>query len=235
MKTTLLVIILCFSVVPLVSMAEQSVWEEFYYNRYDAEAFQNYSYAKMTIDFNNIHYDLLNAAIFYTTNQMRIAHGMDPFIHAQSLEEAAFMHASDMVRLHFFSHNNPHESEKKNFKQRLAMYGIEQGYRAENISDMFGIRYEQGSALIPPDTTEGDFRDFKTGKPIPVHTYLSFAKALLEGWMNSSGHRANILNSKLVYLGCGAYHYINESFYGMDQFKAVQNFASVVPDIGGSQ
>ena len=235
MKTTLLVIILFFSVVPLFLMAEQSVWQESYYSRYDADAFQSYRHAKMTIDFNNIHYELLNAAIFYATNQKRITHGMDPFIHAQSLEEAAFMHASDMVRLRFFSHTNPHESEKRTFQQRLAIYGVEQGYRAENISEMFGIRYEQGSSLIPPDTTEGDFRDFETGKSIAVHTYLSFAKALLEGWMNSSGHRANILNSKLVYLGCGARHYRNEFFYSMDQFKAVQNFASAVPDVGGFQ
>jgi uncharacterized protein YkwD len=232
MKTTWLIIMLFFTAVPLLSIAEQSVWLESYYSRYDADAFQSYSYAKMAIDFDNIHYALLNAAIFYATNQMRLTHGMAPFIHAQSLEEAAFMHAKDMVRLNFFSHNNPYESEKKTFQQRLAMYGVDQGYRAENISEMFGIRYEQGSSLIPPDTTEEDFRNFRTGKPIPVHTYLSFAKALLDGWMNSSGHRANILNSKLIYLGCGTRHYRNESFYGMDQFKAVQNFASVVPDVG---
>ena len=151
-------------------------------------------------------------------------------MHAQPLEEAAFMHAKDMVRLDFFSHTNPHESEKRTFAQRLAMYGVEQGYRAENLSEMFGIRYEQGSSLIPPDTAGGGFRDFKTGRPIPKHTYLSFAITLLKGWMNSSGHRANILNRKLIYLGCGAHHYRNQSFYGMDQFKAVQNFSSVVPD-----
>lgn len=230
MKTTWLVIILCFSVVPLSSIAEQSVWQESYYSRYDTDAFRNYSYAKMTIDFDNIHYDLLNAAIFYATNHMRLKHGMDPFIHAQSLKEAAFMHASDMVRLRFISHTNPHEPEKRTLLQRLAMFGVEKGFRAENISEMFGIRYEQGSSLIPPDTPGGDFRDFETGRPIPVHTYLSIAKVLLEGWMNSSGHRANILNSKLIYLGCGAYHYPNEYFYSMDQFKAVQNFASVIPD-----
>ena len=230
MKPVWLVIMLFFSAVPLFSLADQGVWHESYYSRYDADTFQSYRYAKMAIDFDNIHHDLLNAAIFYATNNMRLAHGMAPFIHAQSLEEAAFMHASDMARLRFFSHNNPYESEKKTFQQRLATHGVDQGYRAENISEMFGIRYEQGRSIIPPDAKGGDFRDFETGKPIPVHTYHSIAKALLKGWMNSSGHRANILNGKLIYLGCGARHYQNESFFGMDQFKAVQNFASVVPD-----
>lgn len=48
---------------------------------------------------------------------------------------------------------NPHEPEKRTFSQRLAMFGVEEGYRAENISEMFGIRYEQGASLIPPDRT----------------------------------------------------------------------------------
>ncbi len=48
---------------------------------------------------------------------------------------------------------NPHEPEKRTFSQRLAMVGVEEGYRAENISEMFGIRYEQGASLIPPDRT----------------------------------------------------------------------------------
>jgi len=110
------------------------------------------------------------------------------------------------------------------------MFGVEEGYRAENISEMFGIRYEQGTMLVPPDRGSTVFRDYSTGKPIPNHTYLSFAETLLGEWMKSTGHRANILNVNLHYLGCGAYHYRNESFYGMDQFKAVQNFASTVPD-----
>ena len=223
-----LLFILCIALP--VSAAADAIWAESFYIRFDADSFQNYTHARQAIDFENIHYPLLNAAIFYSTNQMRRKHSMPPFVHAQSLEEAAFMHASDMVRLNFFSHTNPHEPNKRTFSQRLAMYGVEQGYRAENISEMFGIRYIQGSSLIPPDTTGGEIRDFETGKSIPKHTYFSFASALLDGWMASSGHRANILNSNLKYLGCGAHHYHNESFYGMDQFKAVQNFASVVPD-----
>ena len=230
MKRAVLILFFCLHAVPQLLTAADTIWEESFYKRFDADSFQNYGYAHRAIDFENIHYPLLNAAIFYATNQMRNKHGMAPFIHAQSLEEAAFMHASDMVRLNFFSHTNPHEPKKRTFSQRLAMYDVEQGYRAENISEMFGIRYEQGRSLIPPDETGGEFRDFETGKSIPKHTYLSFASALLGGWMNSSGHRANILNSKLIYLGCGAHHYRNESFYGIEQFKAVQNFASAVPD-----
>jgi uncharacterized protein YkwD len=230
MKYRVIMLMALFCTVPFITVIADTVWDESLYGTYDAASFGNYAHAREPIDFDNIHYNLLNAAIFYETNRMRLKHGRDPFIHAQSLEDAAFMHATDMVRFNFLSHTNPHESKKRTFTQRLAMFGVEQGYRAENISEMFGIRYVPGSPLIPPDTAGAAFKDFNTGKPIQRHSYLTLAEALLNGWMNSSGHRANILNSNLIYLGCGAYHYKNKSFYGMDQFKAVQNFASNVSD-----
>lgn len=211
------------------SVRAEPVWEEAFYQTYDERSFRRYGPVQQTIDFDNIHYPLLNAAIFYETNRVRIRNGIRPFVHAAPLEEAAFMHARDMVRLDFFSHENPYEPEKKTLIQRLNQVGVVNGYRAENISEVFGIRYEHGTMIIPPDQGGSSFRDYRTGKAIPAHTYLSFAETLLESWMKSSGHRANILNENLLFLGCGAYHYVNDAFYGMHQFKAVQNFASVVP------
>jgi uncharacterized protein YkwD len=35
-----------------------------------------------------------------------------------------------------------------------------------------------------------------------MHTYLSFAEALVESWMQSPGHRKNILHKEQEYLGC---------------------------------
>ena len=107
MKKVLLILLLCFCTLSFTLTAEERVWEESYYKIYNADSFKNYKYASMVMDFENIHYALLNAAIFYTTNHMRNIHGRAPFKHAQSLEEAAFMHAKDMVRLDFFSHTNP--------------------------------------------------------------------------------------------------------------------------------
>ena len=204
-------------------------WEEAYYQTFDEESFRRYAPAGQPINFEDIHYPMLNAAIFYETNRVRIKNGMRPFVHASPLEEAAFMHARDMVRLNFFSQENPYEGEKKTLIQRLNKVGVTDGYRAENISEAFGIRYEHGTMVIPPGQGSSSFRDYRTGKVIPAHTYLSFAEALLHSWMKSPGHRANILNDNLLFLGCGAYHYVSDEFYGMHRFKAVQNFASIVP------
>jgi uncharacterized protein YkwD len=50
-------------------------------------------------------------------------------------------------------------------------------------------------------------------------TYWSFALKLVEQWMNSPGHRTNILNEQYKYLGCGVY--ASSSSDGM--VKATQN------------
>lgn len=42
------------------------------------------------------------------------------------------------------------------------------------------------------------------GPPIRMHTYWSFAQALLDNWMNSSGHRKNTLHKNVDYLGCAS-------------------------------
>ena len=76
--------------------------------------------------------------------------------------------------------------------------GVAGGYRAENIAR---------------NTTA-------TGS-----TYLSSAEALVKQWMNSPGHRANILNPRLTRLGCGAHACRCPKFH----LLATQNFASAAP------
>jgi uncharacterized protein YkwD len=44
-------------------------------------------------------------------------------------------------------------------------------------------------------------RGLAMGEPMPPHTYSSFAQALLDDWMNSPGHRENILSDEAPYLG----------------------------------
>ena len=85
---------------------------------------------------------------------------------------------------------------KITMKERLKF--IKSGYKAENIYDFF--------------------------KKDP--TYWSLAKGLVDGWMNSPGHRKNILNPKLNYLGCGSFFYNNEKWPEYFWIKSTQNFSS---------
>ncbi len=205
-----------------------SAWKDGMYVSYTAQDFELFGPAGKTIDFGLIDYPLLHAALFYETNRRRSARGLVPFAHSPALEKASSLHSHDMVKRGFLSHENPYDPEKETPWQRMAMFGVNSGLRAENITDAFGIRYRPGTPVIVPDAG-GEFVDYSSGKVILPHTYRSFAESVLDGWMGSPPHRANILDVDLLYLGCGACHYNNSGFYGMDQFKATQCFASEVP------
>jgi uncharacterized protein YkwD len=202
-----------------------SAWNDGMYVSYTARDFESYGPAGSTIDFGRIDYPLMNAALFYETNRRRAAQGKTPFAHSPALEKAASLHSRDMAEMGFLSHENPYDPRKETPWQRMALFGVGGGLRAENITDAFGIRYSPGTPVIVPDEG-GEFVDYSSRKVIPPHTYKSFAESVLDGWMGSPPHRANILDVDLLYLGCGAYHYNNSGFYGMDQFKATQCFAS---------
>lgn len=140
---------------------------------------------------------LLNAAIFFATNAERAKHKLPMFQTSRALMACAYEHSRDMALENFFSHENPHNPAKRTAWQRMEARGMKSGERAENIA----MR-----------TTNG-------------LTYLAFADEMLKLWMNSPGHRANILNRNLLFLGCGVHACTCARFH----IYATQNFASVVP------
>jgi uncharacterized protein YkwD len=229
MKTFLLAVFFFVWSVPVFPAAASS-WTDSLYRNHSCHEFKSFAPANRPIDFDHIDYPLLNAAIFFATNCVRIKHGMPPFIHSVELEKTAFFHSKNMVEDAFFSHDNPYEPGKRSPFERMASVGVVAGCRAENIAIDFGIRYKSGNPVVPPQNGERVFRDPGTGHAISCHTYNSLAETLVEDWMRSASHRANILNRSLKYLGSGAFHFRDRAFYGMDTFKATQDFASDVPN-----
>ena len=57
-------------------------------------------------------------------------------------------------------------------------------------------------------------------------SYWELADGLVKGWMNSDGHKKNILNPSYNYLGCGAYHYVNAEWQDYFWVKSTQNFSN---------
>lgn len=207
-------------------MAGDGIWQDSDYEKFTYKSFEKYKPALERIDMQNINYPLLNAAIFYETNRQRDVHKLPVFKHSPALESAAKGHSNDMVKYNFFSHTSPVQ-DKKTMSMRLARVGITRAAAAENIAYTFGIEYESGRPVYPPDLNGGYFSYQHRGKPIENRSYLGLAQNVVRGWMNSPGHRKNILNSKYLYLGVGAAHYIDGSFYNIDNFKVTQNFASI--------
>ncbi|MBE7436958.1 MAG: CAP domain-containing protein [Spirochaetales bacterium] len=201
-------------------------WDVADYEKHSVTSFFKLEEVNSRIDFEKIDYPLLNAAVFYETNRMRKAHRLSEFSHSPGLERAAFGHSMDMVKRKFFSHNSPVRG-KETMGKRLALEGIDTGFRGENIATSFGIEYEAGKSVFGPDQNGGYFSYTHKGDPIENHTYAGLARAVVKQWMDSPGHRANILNPKFTFLGTGGYHFQKREFFNMDNFQFTQNFASV--------
>ncbi len=172
-------------------------WTSAHCDRFDAESFLALAVIQEKINATDFDVDLLAATLFYLTNQERERANLPPFEFSDQLFEAALGHSQDMSRMHFYSHVSVHPP-KKTMSMRLALVGIDGGYRAENIYDFFQ----------------------------EAPTYYSLGEGLVQGWMESPGHRANILNPKLRYLGCGAFPYRNPGWEDYFWVKATQNFCS---------
>ena len=191
--------LILFLFLPIFSFGQVGLhdWDDTFYEKHKPSTFKNLEIAHQLIDTNNIDYELFNAAVFYCTNIQRTKHEKKPFKHSRLLEKAAQDHSKNMVTYNFFSHTSTVRG-KTSMTDRLTAVGLsEYGAWAENIA-------------ISNDTNP---------------TYWSFALKLVDQWMNSEGHKKNILNSNYNYLGCGAYYYKFE--YGTYHYlKSTQTFSS---------
>ena len=213
-STTWLVCTICFS---------QTTWRHSDYDKITHKNFRGNALFTLTLDFERLDYPLLHAAIFFVTNETRVKNKRLPLTFALALERAAYHHSKRMVEQNFFSHENPFDKTRKTSQQRAQLAGIKNPMLAENIATHFGIQYQANSPFYPVDPLKGTFSYEPGGTLIPPHTYLSFAEAIVKQWMDSPGHRENILNRQALQLGCGAYFYYGE-FHNMPKFKATQNF-----------
>lgn len=213
---------LLFILYPLNSSGQS--WQTQQYQKTDLKKFLQMESLRQVIDFQKIDYPLLQAAIFFCTNEERVKNGLKPFQFSQEVENTAAGHAQDMVNYNFYGHTSPIRF-RRTLRDRLNRAGINPKYIGENICSTFGLQYEPGKKVSKP-LRPGEFRYMNTANReiIPPHTYLSFAKSVVKLWMDSPGHRQNILNPIFTSMGCGAYVYFEKSFYGMPYFMAVQNF-----------
>ncbi len=219
-------LLLVFSLSLISFLAEAQSWTTDSYSKYDKTTFYRQEALYNTIDFKKIDFPLLQAAIFYITNEERIKAKLKPFEYHSKIERIASEHARDMVKYGFYSHTSKIRI-KRTVQDRFHLEGLNPKFYGENICSTYGLEYEVGRKVNPP-YPQGVFTYAFTSKrePIPPHTYISLAKEVVNLWMKSPGHRQNILNPNFTSLGCGASLYFEKSFYDMPYFKVVQNFGS---------
>jgi uncharacterized protein YkwD len=129
--------------------------------------------------------------ILRLTNEARRKDHLPPLDKDEALTATARAHSDDMLQRHFFSHENP---DGQTPKDRLAPATVATASKAgENIWS--------GSGHDPFDTK-------------------LMARMIVDSWLTSPGHRANILNPDYTHLGVGV------STQGGREIRATQLFVT---------
>ena len=198
-----------------------------YYTHFNPSSFTKLKELGLRVDVSFSNLDLLDAAIFWMTNVEREKNGLAPFRFHYKLRQMAILH-SEQMRLHkFFSHENPYEARYKTLDDRLdAMKdGSFDGFRT------WGENIAQYPTLNGPNSFSVEFRNgiphffAPDGSEILHCTCKEFAYKVVDGWMHSPGHRANILNPQFEYLGCGCAGFEEQgNSVAILYFNLTQNF-----------
>jgi uncharacterized protein YkwD len=112
---------------------------------------------------------------------------MPPLIWDTKLNQAARGHSEDMAKQEYFSHYTP-EGSGPSDRFKLAGYTIKTG-SAENIFMC---------TLVKANWYWNGFLNYSE-----YFSESEIVELAVNGWMNSPGHKANILNNFLPYEGVG--------------------------------
>ncbi len=182
--------------------------------------------AQARVDFADFDADLMAAAIFQATNRVRTQLGLAPFAHLPALDRAATQKASIGILQGRLTHENPLPLTATP-ADRVRAVGVDYRAVAENIA-------QQSLLDLPPGVTEvgvrqrggrNEFYRVDTRQPVRLLSYAAFADNVVRAWMNSPGHRANLVNPLFTSLGCAA-RPIRSPVARHEQVYAVQVFCT---------
>jgi uncharacterized protein YkwD len=139
------------------------------------------------------HIDNITKKVHVLINNERVSHGLTPLSWNSKIAQAALNHSNDMASRNYFEHNSP---EGYDFSWRYAQVGF-------SCSVTYGNMIYGGGENIM----------FLEG----YYGVDTIAAETVNGWMNSPGHRANILTPHFQSQGIGT----NDSG---NQVYVTQNF-----------
>ena len=154
------------------------------------------------------------------TNEERINAGLQPFRHDAAISDIARSHSEDMARLSLMSH----DIGGRDPTDRAIAAGYNcRAYRGDG-SYSYGL-----SENIAEHPRVTQWRGLGMSyRPVGYyHDAEEAARELVQGWMNSPGHRENILDSESRRIGVGIaiqeaseYGYVSETIYATQNFSA---------------
>jgi uncharacterized protein YkwD len=169
------------------------------------EEFARRPEAQARIDPAHFNEELMTAAIFHETNRTRRRLGLPVFTHVAKLDTAADLKAA----LGVLEAGLTHESAPAHLATpaiRVKYAGLDYSMVAENLARLPSYDLPAGTKQVGVRQRDGReiYYRLDTGRDLELRTYADFAAFAVESWMNSPGHRANIVNPGLKSLGCAA-------------------------------
>ncbi len=159
---------------------------------------------KPKAEFNSATYDI-ESLVFNKVNEERKKKGLHALIWDSKLAEVARLHSLDMANRSYFSHENP-EGEDPTMRAIRNGYDVHKelgnGWYSDGIAENIG--------MMPTGNVEGYGY---------VSSSTDVADAMMKGWMNSPGHRENILNADYNFIGVGVAYDGYSTYYLTQDFK----------------
>ena len=189
----------------------------------DWESFRQSDAGRKSIEPDALETNILAAAILHATNHHRRENRLEPLEFHEGARRAAALQAKIMRDRGSISHENPNQPKLRTLEDRVAAVGLDYRYIAENVATAFALQYESGKPFYTrSEGGETIFSKEPRGKPIPRHTYATFAESLVKNWMNSPGHRKNILSQSAKFMGASCFPARDGT--GMTKFYCAQVF-----------
>ena len=128
-------------------------------------------------------------AVHQAVNRAREQYGLPPLQHDAALALIALGHSADMAQRGYFAHADP-EGREAGARTRAAGYRYR--YLGENL--FAGTLYSQTSVRIAGGRRDVFYR---------WHTPDGLAEEVVRGWLESPGHRRNLLSARYTHEGIG--------------------------------
>lgn len=176
--------------------------------------------ARTVVPSTRVNQSLLDDAIRAEVNFHRCRAGLRSLADAGGgLATQAKKHSTWMARTQQLTHRST-VAGSASLKQRLKRSGIRFRTGAENIGMVHRYQIDNQRFKIV-NSSACQFTKYD-GTPLPAHSYASLARHAVNLWMNSPGHRKNILNSKVTKMSSAVAFDPNAQYCG--RFWLTQNF-----------
>ncbi len=150
--------------------------------------------AKTVVPSSRINQKLLNDAVRAEVNYHRCRAGLSALSSAGSpLTAEARKHSQWMAKRQQLTHRST-VAGRASLKQRIKASGVSFKMGSENIGMVHRYQLDnQRFKIVDPNQCK-----FSTmqGQPLPAHSYATLARHIVNLWMNSPGHRKNILDRR---------------------------------------